>query len=232
LRVRLRLAIPTLALAALLAGCPRSTAPSLLDGGASDARDFTDTDDDGLCDPQEAALGTRSDDPDTDGDGFSDLAEVSLGFDAQRPGSPDRDLVVYLSETTGSTARVSTTFRVSGMGESFTGTFIPARQAFEDGGSAMDFYGGAAAVGATPSTSVFAIEGETFERVIGRAVLVFSIDLESSGPRLGCTRAYPFLYQVKRADGVIVGQRRFTLVVLAEGTEPGEAPWCGAVPCW
>jgi len=200
------IAMHAIAVASLaLAGCPRSNPPFLHDGGGIDAAPYVDTDEDGLCDPHELSRGTSLDDPDTDADGFSDLVEASLGFDPLLPASPERDLLVFLREQPGATAHVTLALPVSGMGETFTGTFTSARQVFEDGQSATLFFDSAEAIGAEPLTNVFSIEGESVLGVNGRT------------------------HAVKRDDGRIVAIRRLTLVI--DPTDP-DAPWCGARPCW
>lgn len=228
-------ALSMLAVITLLAGCPRSNDPYFVDGGPlGDAPDpaRVDTDLDGLCDVQEIARGLLVDDADTDMDGYSDLVEVSLGFDPLGPGSPDRDRIVILSEIPGSTARVTMTASVSATGESFTGAFAATRQAFEDGIDGADFFDSSSALAAEPMGSVFALEGPTFVGVRGRAILTSEIRLRFAGPQLGCLRAYPFQYVVKRQDGRIVAVARFTLVVQPDGSRPGDGEWCGARPCW
>jgi Na+-transporting methylmalonyl-CoA/oxaloacetate decarboxylase gamma subunit len=46
----------------------------------------TDSDNDGLTDPEEAILGTNKDKADTDGDGYSDLAEFAKGYNPNGAG--------------------------------------------------------------------------------------------------------------------------------------------------
>lgn len=234
LRSRSKLALASFAvlvstMALALAGCPRST-PSLQDSGA-DADPFADSDGDGLCDPQELARGTRVDDTDTDADGYSDLAEVSLGFDPLLPASPDRADVVILQEVPGATAHVTAIVAVSGSGETYTGAFMPGRQAYDDGQSAAMYFESAAAIGAEPMENVVAIEGESFLAVNGRTQLVFDVRFRFDAGVQSCLRAYPFQYAVKRDDGRIVGIRRFTLLIQPPAGGPGDGTWCAPVPC-
>jgi len=212
-----------------LAGCPRSNPPFVVDDGGGDAQPFVDTDADGLCDAHEVSRGTRIDDPDTDADGFSDLMEASLGFDPALPASPERDGLVYLREQPGATTSVTFALPVSGMGETFTGAFASARQLFEDGEDATRYFDSAAAIAADPMSSIFMIEGERVLGVNGRTQLVFDVRFRFDDPVVGCSRAYPFQYAVKRDDGRIVAVRRYTLIV--EPTD-AEAPWCSPRPCF
>ena len=227
------------ALTFLLAGCPRSQPPPYwLDGGPRvDAGNpgRIDSDEDGLCDPQEEMRGLRIDHPDTDADGYSDLTEVSLGFDPFLRSSPDRDEILVLPETPTGQARVTFDFAVSGMGETYAGSFQAVDQMFSDGIDASDFYEGSGPVGAEPPTNVFAIDEErqSFVGVTGRTQLIFDVRFAfGTTEPMGCMRAYPFQYIVKREDGRIVTARRFTLVVAPNGERPGAGTWCGARPCW
>jgi hypothetical protein len=234
-RRHLSVPLSAVALAIGASGCHRSEPRPSLDadaGHAPDALDpLRDTDFDGLCDPHELSRGLRVDDPDSDGDGYSDLAEVSLGFNPLLPSSPDRDRIVLLSE--GSTARATVTVTVRGAGEDYYGAFQVARQVYEDGGSAADFFTSAAAVGASPMTNVFSIEGQRFRRVIGRTALFFEVAFALPDDPRDCIRAYPFQYTVKRdGDGRIVALERFTLVVAPEGLRPGAGRWCAPDPCY
>jgi hypothetical protein len=232
------LASAVVALAVLASGCPRSERPPwTFDAGPGlDAQDPAriDSDEDGLCDPQEEMRGLRVDDPDTDGDGYSDLAEVSLGFDAFQPSSPDRETIVIVPETSVGDGRVTLSVAVNGMGETYSGSFQAVDQIFPDGIDASDFYEGSGPVGAVPMVNVFAIDEarQAFVGVHGRTELLFDVRFAFSGAPLGCIRAYPFQYVVKRDDGRIVTARRFTLVVAPNGERPGAGTWCGARPCW
>lgn len=226
------------ALALFSAGCPRSVRPPFeFDSGPGlDAQDPSriDSDEDGLCDPQEEMRGLRTDDPDTDGDGYSDLAEVSLGFDAFQPSSPDRETIIVVAETATGEGRVTIAVPVSGMGESFSGSFQPVDQIFPDGIDASHYYEASGPVGAVPMTNVFGLDAATqsFIGVNGRTQLVFEVRFRFAEPALGCMRAYPFQYLVKREDGRLVSAQRFTLVVAPRGQTPGAGTWCGARPCW
>lgn len=225
------------ALAIGSAGCPRTTAPPPWDAGPGlDAQDPSriDSDEDGLCDPQEVSRGLRVDDPDTDRDGYSDLAEVSLGFDPLLPASPDRETIVFVREAAEGNGRVTITVAVNGTGETYAGSFQAIDQIFPDGIDASDFYAGSGPVGAEPMANVFRLDEGTqsFVGVRGRTLLVYDVRLAFTGAALGCMRAYPFQYVVKREDGRVVAARRFTLVVVPDGMRPGEGTWCGARPCW
>ncbi len=59
-----------------------STDPTTIDGTP-----VTDTDGDGLTNPQEVILGTDPNNPDTDGDGWTDAEEVRAGTDPNDPNS-------------------------------------------------------------------------------------------------------------------------------------------------
>ena len=74
---------------------PQSTSAEDGDGGLNDGSVLADaqytgpdSDNDGLPDSQEIAIGTDPNNPDTDGDGLSDGDEVALGTD---PNNPDTD---------------------------------------------------------------------------------------------------------------------------------------------
>lgn len=56
----------------------------------SDNNIFLDSDQDGLTNQEEKALGTDPYNPDTDGDGYSDGAEVRSGYDPLKPAPGDR----------------------------------------------------------------------------------------------------------------------------------------------
>jgi hypothetical protein len=219
------------------AGCRRAFSgfdggprPPAEDAGPTDI----DTDGDGLCDGQELSRGLRADNADTDADGYSDFAEVSLGDDPTLPSSPDRERLVFLSEASMAAAEVAVAMPVLGAGEVYQGAFQSLSQVYPDDQSAGSYFAGGTAVGATPGTQVFRVEPEAqrFVGVQGRTLLVFRVQFAYQGPVRGCLRAYPFLYSLKREDGRIVGQRRYTLVVVPDGGRPGESTWCGASPCW
>ncbi len=193
-----------------------------------------DTDGDGLCDGREEMRGLRIDHPDTDGDGFSDLVEVSLSFDPLQPTSPNREAIVLMEETNAAEARVVITTSVNGGGEAFGGSFLSIEQVFPDGHDASEFYESSGPVGAEPMGNVFALDPSTqsFLGVDGRTQLIFEVRLVFRGSPVGCMRAYPFQYLVKREGGSVVAAQRFTLVVAPVGARPGAGTWCGADPCW
>jgi hypothetical protein len=58
--------------------------------GSTQNNVFLDSDQDGLTDQEERALGTDPYNPDTDGDGYSDGAEVKSGYDPLKAGPDDK----------------------------------------------------------------------------------------------------------------------------------------------
>jgi hypothetical protein len=236
----LRIAVVTMLVPAamVIASCRRSHPPIVFDAGPGadvPLLDRLDSDADGLCDVQEVSRGLMADDPDTDGDGFSDLAEVSLGFDALMPTSPDRARIVMLEERPTARARIAVTVIVSGMGETFSGTFQTVPRVFSDGIDASLYFERASAVGAAPMANIVSVdpEGQQFVGVMGRTALTFDVSFGfDDDAQLGCRRAYPFQYTVKREDGRVVATERLTLVLWPEGATPDEGEWCGARPCW
>jgi hypothetical protein len=217
-------------------GCPRRTDPVPPDAGlGEDARPIgLDTDLDGLCDANELTRGLRIDDPDTDGDGYSDFVEVSLGLDPFSRESPASDAVSFLRESATGMARVTVSVPVNGSGESYGGAFAEAFALYPEGVGAQDFFAGSGPVGAEPMGNVAFVDtdSQSFVGVLGSTLLTFEVSFRFQGAALGCMRAYPFQFTVKREDGLIVASRRFVLVVLPPGALPGESAWCGAEPCY
>lgn len=188
-----------------------------------------DTDGDGLCDETEATLGTSPTEVDTDGDGLDDRAEADLGYLPLRPDSPERDILVFLTETDTASTQLSIPFVVRGDGQTFSGGFaaLPVLDPLEL--DAATFFAGASAVGATPAENVFEVreDEERFLGVFDRTQLVFEARFAFGAelPR-SCVRAYPFQYQVKRSDGALAGHRRYLLILLPPGERLDTADWC------
>lgn len=213
-----------------VAGCPKlPPAPPLPpdSGVPTDAPvviDYTDTDGDGLCDRTELARGTNPEVPDTDGDGLTDRVEVDFGFNPTRTDSPDRELLVPIVEAPGREARLTIRHNVRGQGGSYTGAFQPLSTAGDrDAGT---FYRASFAFGASPRENVFEIvpERELITGVFERTDLLYEVFFEVplSLESRGCIQAYPFRYNIKRDDGVLVFGRRYLLVVSPEGV----TDWC------
>lgn len=219
---------------AVLSGCPggpppppppRDAGPVLPDGGSEPA----DSDGDGVCDMTESVWGTDPLAPDTDLDGFNDRVELDFGFSPLQTDSPARDLLVFMQETEGSTLQVPIELIVRGGGETYSGGFeaepVPGLIDY----TAATFLESAHAIGALPMENVFEVQSaeQRFVSVIGRTQLVFEIRFAfgTALPR-SCATAFPFRYQVKRGDGVLVAYRRHLLVLLPRGERLDTAQWC------
>ena len=202
------------------------------DGGTDppDAgRQFFDTDGDGLCDDTEIAWGTNPESRDSDLDGLTDRAERDFGYAPLEPDSPRRDIMVFMEEGAGSTAQFPIERVVRGMGEIYTGAFEPLWIANRLDYDAGTFLEAAIAVGAVPEDNVFEIvpEEQRFRGVFGRTQLVFEVRFEFGGAvERSCVTAFPFRYQIKREDGVLVGFGRYLLVLLPRGERLDTAEWC------
>lgn len=212
-----------------LAGCRNPVQPIPQDGGPdANVVVYTDSDGDGLCDQTELSRGTDPTIPDTDGDGVSDRVEIDFGFQPTRTDSPDRELLLYVSEAAGASIDVPIAHIVRADGESFTGAFQALPVIDAESASAMDFYSGSIAIAADPMQNVFQVvpEEERFDGVIGRTQLLYQVTFQSPAvePR-GCMRAYPWRYNIKRNDGTLVFARRYLLVVVPDGP----AAWCAPV---
>lgn len=201
--------------------------PDAAIGEDRDAPIVLDSDGDGLCDDTERARGTDPERADTDGDGFPDLVEIHASADALMTESPDRDDVVVLPVERLATASVPLTFTVRATGGTYVGGFAARPRPLGDASSANDFFLGASAVTATPSTNVALIDGELFAGVIGRTLLTYQVDFEyRDDALLECMRIYPFTYQVKLQDESLVGLQSRLLLVAPRGMEPGRGAWC------
>ncbi len=190
-----------------------------------------DSDGDGLCDRNEVERRTDPFSVDTDLDGFSDYAELLAGSDPFMLDSPNRDLLVFLPETPDGFIDVPLTFSVRGVGETFLGSYLAQPLLIQDDGtSAVTFYAGGRAAGASPMENVRGVvENERFPGVFGRTLLAFSMRFEQRQLPRGCMRAYPFGYSLKRDDGSYAGNFYRWLVIAPIGMRPGAAGaiWCG-----
>lgn len=220
-------------LALALTGCPKSIPPApAWDSGAGDGGglDYTDSDGDGACDRTELTRGTDPSRVDTDGDTFPDGVELRLGFDATRTDSPDRTLIVDLTEASLASSEMPIAVTVRGEGETFTGAFqvLPVADPWAE--DAITFYAGSIAFGANPMANVFEVQtdAERFVRVLGRTQLVYVVRfaVTTGHETRGCQRVYPWRYIVKRDDGTTVFSRRYLLRVVPDGLRPESAPWC------
>lgn len=220
-----------------LAGCRREQIPPApqWDAGPVDAGgpDYTDTDGDGVCDRTELGRGTDPTLADTDMDGFPDGVELRLGFDGTRTDSPERDLFVYLNEGPLATADMPILVTVRGNGETYTGAFQSLSVSDPGMENAGFFYTGSTAVAANPMENVYDVvaEDQIIQRVVGRTQLFFDVAFQV--PQMeelrGCKHAFPWRYNVKRDDGVLVFARRYFLVVTPNATRPETAAWCAPV---
>ena len=218
-------------------GPPTAPRPDGGNGGEGGVFDpFADTDGDGLCDGSEEARGFDPENADTDGDGFPDYVEWLFGFDALRPASPDRALLHVLREQANGEVTVPITLQVFGEGEDFLGAFegLPARDAA--GSTAAAFYVDSRASFAKPSGNAASVdeEGETFFDVDGVTELGFEVFFGmGDNPLRRCTRLYPFRYNIKRSDGVLVGAERLILAVIPPGDTYVSTEWCAPPePCF
>ena len=225
----------------LSAGCPISKpppAPELDLGMLPDGfiPPGIDTDEDGVCDDSEFALGLDPTLPDTDADGYPDWFEVAAGYQGDAPSSPPRADLVILPETADGTATVSIVAMVNGMGEVYSGSFDPQIVRDSFGATAGDFFVSARATGAEPPGNVMRIDAEAraFEGVRGRTLLFSEVQLAfGANTPLLCVRAYPFRYVIKTDTGRTVANPRRLVLVLPPGTTAATGPWCTPPGgCW
>jgi hypothetical protein len=218
-----------------LASCGRPRPPPIVprDAGPTDAGPTPqqDSDSDGLCDRDENERRTDPFSADTDLDGFSDYVESTTGSDPFLLDSPNRDLIVFLSEEDSAYIDVPITFSVRGVGETFLGSYLSQPVLItDDGTTAVTFYAGGRTAGASPMENVRgSIEDERYRGVFGRTLLAFSMRFEQRQSPRGCMRAYPFGYTLKRDDGSYAGNVYRWLVIAPTGMRPGApgAVWCG-----
>ncbi len=222
---------------ASLAACQRTHSPpvTLIDAGPPDAGPPADldTDGDGLCDFTEFQRRTDASSADTDGDGFSDYVEAQNGSDPSALSSPDRSLMLILSEAPGATLDTPVSFAVRGIGETFAGALVRLPlNIVDDGSEARTFYVGSDAVGASPMANVRGgIEGASYLGVVGRTLLPFTLHFAQRQAPRGCMRAYPFNYNLKTSDGQLRGSLQRWIVLMPPGMDIGApgARWCGPV---
>lgn len=204
---------------------PRDQGPGILDGSGGTEDDF---DGDGLCNVTEMGEGTDPLNPDSDGDGFPDRAERTFGYDPLDGSFPSGDEVHLLRETTTSTLQVAFEQVVSA-GDEYGGAFDAVEVFDLADQDAATFYRGSVATFAEPPENVAELDetGQTFRGVVGRTLLGFEVRFafEDALPR-GCIRGYPFVYTVKRADGVRVAIFRDLLLVLPMGATLETGGWC------
>jgi hypothetical protein len=223
---------------AVAAGCRRTTPPPVILDDAGPLPDTTipadlDSDGDGICDFNEIQRRTDPDDPDSDDDGFSDYVEAQNGTGPNDLTSPDRSIVVTMSEAFDGALELPLAFSVRGIGETFSGELVrvPIFLA-DDGTEARTFFAGSHALAATPMENVRGgFEGTSFFGVIGRTLLTFDLRFEQRQGARGCMRAYPFAYTVKTGEGSARGTTQRWLVIVPPGMSIGapDARWCGPV---
>jgi hypothetical protein len=207
----------------------------LVDGGPGDSGPPTnlDTDGDGLCDLTEYDHHTDPNSVDTDGDGFWDYVEVQNGSDPLDLTVPERMRIVSLAEETGSLLDMPVTFRVSGVGQTFSGQTVGQQLGIpDDGTTASDFYASMEGTFASPPENVRGgIVGPSFLGVLGRTVLGFTIHFRAAQPPRGCLRAYPFLIQLKADNGTFWANEQHWLQIGPADMQVGapDARWCGPV---
>lgn len=207
--------------------------PPPTDGGEPTPPDsgpsFLDSDGDGLCDDTEIMWGTDPMAADSDRDGLTDRAERDFGYAPLEADSPPRDILLFMEEREGGTAQFPIERVVRGEGETYTGAFEPLPVANRLDYDAATFLEAALAVGAVPAENVFEVRSEEqrFLGVFGRTQLVFELRFEfGSAIERSCVTAFPFRYQIKREDGVLVGFGRYLLVLLPSGERLDTAEWC------
>ena len=194
------------------------------DGGTDN-----DLDGDGLCNETELAQLTDPLSADTDLDGYPDYMELIAGTDPLRNDSPERDEVFVLRETPTGSVQVLIEQQVSAAGQDFAGGFenVPVFDLAEH--SAQTFYRGSVATFAEPAENVAAIESEaeTFLGVTGRTIVGFEVRFEyGEAITRSCIRGYPFRYNIKRSDGVLIGFHSRMLLVLPPGATLQSDQWC------
>jgi len=200
--------------------------PFTFDGGPPSDQDL---DGDGLCDTTELAMGTDPGSADTDADGLNDRVEVELGFRPLEPGSPEREILLFMEETPQASVQASVSLVVRAEGQTYTGAFeaLPVFDTLDL--DARTFLADAVASGAVPAENVFDVQQveQRFVGVFDRTQLVWELRFEFGDqlPR-SCIRAYPFRYLVKRDDGFLVAGRRNLLVVLPDGQRLDTTEWC------
>lgn len=200
------------------------------DGGPPPA---LDTDGDGLCDVTEYVHHTDPTNIDTDADGFWDYVEVQNGSDPLDLTVPERARIVSLAEEAGGVLDMPVTFRVSGVGQTFSGQVLGQQLGIpDDGTTANDFYSSMEASFASPPENARGgLVGPSFLGVLGRTVLGFTIHFRAAQPPRGCMRAYPFLIQVKADNGTLWVNEPHWLLVGPTDMQVGMAGarWCGPV---
>lgn len=224
-------------LTAILSACALSSGPpfSPNDGGQDAPPSSTnDFDRDGICDATEDSLGTSPLQADTDGDSFPDDVERAFGSDPLMPASPNRDELVYLSESATAAFSVTPVLRVRGMGQVFTGFATAGAGARTGGVLATDLIDSAFAVDADPRSNVFEIDSENqrFVGVEGTTRLVFDLRLFAGAldPR-DCRRSFVVRYFAKTVEGNVYSGPTYLVIVTPDVNSEHFDDWCEQQVC-
>lgn len=225
------------ALLPLLQACAISSGPNLPATDASTDVPFTsynDFDHDGICDATEDSLGTDPLQADSDGDSFPDDVERAFGSNPLVPAEPNRDDIVYLSESATAPLSVTPVLRVRGMGQVFTGFATAGAGARTGGVLATELVESAYAVDAYPRANVFEIDAanQRFVGVEGTTRLIFDLRLYAGNqePR-DCRRAFIVRYYAKTLEGNVYSGPTYYVIVTPDVNSARYAEWCEQTVC-
>lgn len=223
--------------AVLLTACALSKEPALMRPDATIDGIIVpsgDSDRDGICDSTEQNIGTNPFVADSDSDGFPDDVELAFDSDPHAPGEPNRDDVVYVSESATAALSVMPLIRVRGMGQTFTGYIVPGTSS-RASGSAAELVQAAFASGAYPMSNVFRIdtEAQRFEGVEGTTQLLFELRLfAGSMEARDCRRSFVLRYFAKTSEGAVYSGPSYLVVVTPDAASESLATWCAPQSCY